>query len=168
VLSAPGDNLWIHRAIYAARPGDILVVATSSSYERGYWGEIMTHAALHRHIGGLVIDGCVRDAERLRQLQLPIFARGLCIRGTTKNAEACGSIGLTITVGEVQVSVGDVIFGDEDGIVAIPHHVAPEVLAAAEERAKFETNVISALREGSRTIDIYNLPGSVAERTSDA
>jgi len=85
----------------------------------------MTHAALHRHVRGLVIDGCVRDVEKLRQLQLPIFARGVCIRGTTKNAGARGSIGLTITVGEVQVSLGDVIFGDEDGIVAIPHHVGP-------------------------------------------
>lgn len=92
VQCPPGDNLWLHRAIYVAEPGDVLVVQVGEHYECGYWGEIMAHAALARRLGGLVINGCVRDGSQLAQLAFPVFARGLCIRGTQKDREAMGWI----------------------------------------------------------------------------
>ena len=92
VHSPGGDNLWLHRAIYVAQPGDVLVVHVSAAYDFGYWGEIMSCAAKTRGLAGLVIDGCVRDGAILADFGLPVFARGLCIRGTGKDHGARGWI----------------------------------------------------------------------------
>jgi 4-hydroxy-4-methyl-2-oxoglutarate aldolase len=92
VHSPGGDNLWLHRALYVAQPGDVLVVNVSGAYDHGYWGEIMSTAAKHRGLAGLVIDGCVRDGVLLETIGFPVFARGLCIRGTGKDFDARGWI----------------------------------------------------------------------------
>jgi 4-hydroxy-4-methyl-2-oxoglutarate aldolase len=88
VHSPPGDNLWLHRAIAIAKPGDILVVYTEGVYEHGYWGEIMSTAGNAAKLGGLVIDACVRDGALLGKVGFAVFARGLCIRGTGKDFAA--------------------------------------------------------------------------------
>ena len=158
VLSPQGDNLWLHRAIYAARPGDILVVDAGGHYESGYWGEIMTHAALQRGLGGVVIDGCVRDGHLLPELGLPVFSRGLCIRGTTKDKQAHGSIDSPITVGDVPVAPGDLVLGDGDGVVVIPQALLPEVLVQARARDEKEAQVIKKLKSGqTTTLELYDL-----------
>ena len=92
VHSPGGDNLWLHRALDVAQPGDVLVVHVSGAHEHGYWGEIMTTMAKVRGLAGLVIDGCVRDGVLLEQIGFPVFARGLCIRGTGKDYGAIGWI----------------------------------------------------------------------------
>jgi 4-hydroxy-4-methyl-2-oxoglutarate aldolase len=75
VHSPGGDNLWLHRALDIAQPGDVLVVHTSGVHEHGYWGEIMTTMAQVKKLAGLVIDGCVRDGVLLEQIGFPVFAR---------------------------------------------------------------------------------------------
>jgi 4-hydroxy-4-methyl-2-oxoglutarate aldolase len=157
VCSPPGDNLWIHRAIYAAAPGDLLVVDTGGEYEAGYWGEILTHAAMARPLGGLVIDACVRDVVHLRKLGWPVFARGLCIRGTTKNQQLPGSLGGVLNIAGTPVSPRDLVFGDEDGVVVVPRDRVESVLAAAEQREAKESGAIAAIRSGARTIDLFQL-----------
>src|SRR6202043_1769819 len=77
----PADNLWLHRAIYAAASGHVLVVDVRGRTEAGYWGEILSHAALARRLGGLVIAGGVRDTEEISALSFPVFAADICIRG---------------------------------------------------------------------------------------
>lgn len=114
VKTGAGDDLWL-RAIYDAEPGDILVVDAGTGYEAGYWGEITTRAATRRTLGGLVINGCVRDAERLRDLGFPVFAHGFCIRRTTKLTAATGALDFDGIV----VTPGDLLFGDDDGLVVI-------------------------------------------------
>jgi 4-hydroxy-4-methyl-2-oxoglutarate aldolase len=116
VLCPPADNLWLHRAIYQARPGDVLVVHTGGFAEAGYWGEVMTRAALERRLGGLVIDGCVRDWEKIARTKFPVFSRGLCIRGTTKDQRGSGSVNKAIRIGEVTIAAGDLVVGDADGV----------------------------------------------------
>ena len=74
VHSPPGDNLWLHRALDVAQPGDVMVVFASGAYEYGYWGEIMSTMAMARGMAGLVIDGCVRDASILPKVGFPVFA----------------------------------------------------------------------------------------------
>ncbi|MCR6645394.1 MAG: RraA family protein [Terricaulis sp.] len=115
-----GDNLWIHRALYLAQPGDILVVCTSGGHEFGYWGEILNEAAIARGLGGLVIDGGVRDVAALRRASFPVFARGHCIRGTGKDHGAIAWLNKPIQIGDVVIASGDLIVGDVDGVVAIP------------------------------------------------
>lgn len=155
VATAPGNNLWIHRALPAAAPGDVLVVVTAGHYESGYWGDIMTVAALERGIAGLVIDGCVRDSEALARLQFPVFARGLSIRGTGKDPAAPGSLQQPLAVGDVTVHPGDLVVGDADGVVVISRGTALDVVAKAKERVRREAEIIERLRKGETTLAIY-------------
>lgn len=155
VHSPGGDNLWLHRAIYAAEPGDVLVVHVSDKYDHGYWGEIMSTAAQVRGLGGLVIDGCVRDVSLLREMKFPVFARGLCIRGTGKDFGARGWVNYPVLMGGVTVQPGDLIVGDEDGVVAIPRDRAQQVLAAASRRSDQERDIVRRLQSGETTLKIY-------------
>lgn len=156
VHSPGGDNLWIHRALYMAEPGDILVVHVSSMPDFGYWGEIMSTAACERGLGGLVIDGCVRDADRLEALGFPVFSTGLSIRGTGKDQFARGWINHPVRFGDVVIHPGDLIVGDRDGVVAVPRSQVPEALADAAAREAKEVTVMQRLRSGERTLELYN------------
>jgi len=157
VSCPPAHNLWIHRAVYAAQPNDVLVVATGGGYEAGYWGEVLAHAAIARDLGGLVIDGGVRDVAALESMALPIFARGTCIRGTTKQPDGQGSLGEPIRIGDVIVSCGDLVVGDRDGVVVIAADVVADVLVRSEERESKERAIIRQINEGVKTLDIYGL-----------
>lgn len=155
VHSPGGDNLWIHRALDLAAQGDVLVVDVSGVYEHGYWGEIMSSAARQRGLGGLVINGCVRDGALLGQIGFPVFARGLAIRGTGKDFGARGFINFPLLVGEVTVQAGDLIVGDADGVVAVPGAGAAEIIAAAHRRDAQEAAILERISAGERTLDIY-------------
>ena len=155
VHSPGGDNLWLHRAIYAAMPGDILVVSVSGVYDHGYWGEIMSTAAQQRGLGGLVIDGCVRDAILLDEIGFPVFARGICVRGTGKDFSARGWVNAPTLFDDLTVMPGDLIVGDGDGVVCIPRLLAHQVLDAARTRESVEAQILERLRAGETTLSIY-------------
>ena len=157
VLSPPEDNLWIHRAIYQSKPGSILVVDVGSAYENGYWGEIMTHAAIQQGLKGLVINGCVRDLESLLNLNFPIFTRGVCINSTDKNKALQGSINSPCRIGNTIVFPGDLILGDSDGVVVIPRSKIAQTANLAEQREEKERLVISEISQGKSTLDLYDL-----------
>ena len=156
VHSPGGDNLWLHRAIYVAQPGDVLVVHVGGAYEFGYWGEIMSCAAKSRGLAGLVIDGCVRDGGILADFGLPVFARGLSIRGTGKDHGARGWVNFPTLFDDLTVNAGDLIVGDIDGVVAIPRERAAEVVAAAERREAKEAAILERIRAGERTLEVYS------------
>lgn len=156
VQSPAQDNLWLHKAIYAAAPGDILVVHVSNHYEAGYWGEIMAKAALVRKLGGLVIDGCVRDRDLLEEFGFPVFARGLCIRGTGKDREARGKLGQPIVIGTQDIHQGDLIVGDADGVVCVRADWIDATLDRADAREAKEADILKRLEAGESTLDIYN------------
>jgi 4-hydroxy-4-methyl-2-oxoglutarate aldolase len=155
VHSPGGDNLWLHRALYAAQPGDVLVVSVSGAYNHGYWGEIMSTAAKHRGLAGLVIDGCVRDGVLLETIGFPVFARGLCIRGTGKDFDARGWINAPTLFDDVTVLPGDLIVGDGDGVVSIPRARAAEVVMSSREREQTEAQVLERLNAGETTLSIF-------------
>ncbi|HEU0201333.1 MAG TPA: 4-carboxy-4-hydroxy-2-oxoadipate aldolase/oxaloacetate decarboxylase [Burkholderiaceae bacterium] len=155
VHSPPGDNLWLHRALDIAQPGDVMVVYVGGAYEHGYWGEIMTTMAKVRGLGGLVIDGCVRDGVLLDQIGFPVFARGLCIRGTGKDFGATGWINEPVRIGDITVSAGDLIVGDSDGVIAVPRERASAVVAAAQKREADEAAILKRVEAGESTLAIY-------------
>lgn len=157
VLSPPGDNLWLHRAIDAAMPGEVLVVDTRGGVEFGYWGEVMALAAQQRGIAGLVITGGVRDSRRMVKMGFPVFSVSTCIRGTSKDPNGDGSVGGELSIGGVAVRRGDYVFGDADGVVVIAAERAQEVVEESERRDAQEKEVFARLRTGESTIDIYNL-----------
>jgi 4-hydroxy-4-methyl-2-oxoglutarate aldolase len=157
VQLAPGNNLGLHRAIYAAAPGDVLVAHAGEQLEFGYWGEILNEAASARGLAGLVIDGGVRDVERLRATAFPVFAANVCIRGTVKAPTAAIELNKTIRIGEVPIRSGDLVVGDVDGVVVIPRADAPQVLRASAERDRHEESLIRRIRAGESTLAIYGL-----------
>ncbi|HEY0300210.1 MAG TPA: 4-carboxy-4-hydroxy-2-oxoadipate aldolase/oxaloacetate decarboxylase, partial [Rhizomicrobium sp.] len=144
-------------AIVAARAGDVLVVHVDDAYEYGYWGEIMATAAQARGIAGLVIDGGVRDAALLEEMNFPVFSRTLCIRGTGKDFGARGFLGHPLRVGDVDIQPGDLIVGDRDGVVAIPREQADDVILAAQKREAKEAEILQRLLAGETTLGIYDL-----------
>jgi 4-hydroxy-4-methyl-2-oxoglutarate aldolase len=155
VHSPGGDNLWLHRALDVAQPGDVMVVFANGAYEHGYWGEIMTTAAQVRGLAGLVIDACVRDGVLLSDIGFPVFSRGLCIQGTGKDFGATGWINHPVSIGQVVVHAGDLVVGDSDGVVVIPHARAAEVVAAGEKRELDEADILRRLKAGESTMQIY-------------
>jgi len=156
VHSPGGDNLWLHRALVLAQPGDVLVVYTSGIYEHGYWGEVMTTAAKVRGLAGLVIDAAVRDADLLEQIGFPVFSRGLSIRGTGKDYGAIGWINEPVMIGNVTVNAGDLIVGDRDGVVVIPRTRAADVVEKAARREAEEAAICKRIEAGETTMQIYN------------
>lgn len=159
VTCPPGDNLWIHRAIYAAEPGDIVVVATGDATAAwGYWGEILSVAATAAGLGGLVIEGGSRDHAALPSVGFPVFSLGAAIRGTVKDRRLDhGRLAEPIRLGETTVHPGDLVVGDVDGIVTIRPAAAPDTVRLGHARVAKEATVMEALRSGARTLDLYDL-----------
>jgi 4-hydroxy-4-methyl-2-oxoglutarate aldolase len=153
VMTAPCDNKMLHRAYAAAKKGDVLVVNCSNFYEAGYWGDLMSLGAKTKGIAGLVIDGCVRDADDIEAMNFPVFSRGLCIKGTGNHGE--GILNQPIIMGEYIVNPGDIIVGDRDGVVVIPQQLVMETLEKARARELKEENVRIELRKGRNSLQIY-------------
>jgi 4-hydroxy-4-methyl-2-oxoglutarate aldolase len=149
----PADNLLLHRAVARAKVGDILVAKMSDHYEAGYWGELLSVAAIEQGIAGLVIDACVRDADLIEALGFPVFSRGLCIRGTTKYGK--GTLNEPIIIGDVMIHAGDIVIGDRDGVVVIPANRALEAVEKSKMREEKEAKTLEQLRSGKTTLEIY-------------
>lgn len=149
------SNLQIHHALYHAQPGDILVVHVSGGVEAGYWGDILNEAALARGLGGLVIDGGVRDSAGLTKMAFPVFSNGICIRGTGKDYDATAWLQQPVRMGEVLIQPGDLIVGDRDGVFALSMARVEAVVEAGRRREADEAAKIEAIRRGERTLDLY-------------
>ena len=161
----PLSNLQIHHAIYQASPGDVLVVHVSGGIEAGYWGDILNEAAMARGLGGLVIDGGVRDTAGLAAMSFPVFSNGVSIQGTGKDYDATAWLEAPVRMGNVVVNPGDLIMGDRDGVVALPQGQVNSILIAAQARETDEARKVERIRQGERTIDLYgfavNAPTSI-------
>ncbi|MCZ6591134.1 MAG: RraA family protein [Alphaproteobacteria bacterium] len=155
VKGAPGDNLWLHYALDQARPGDVLVVDVGGLYDAGYWGEMMTVSAQARGLGGLVINGCVRDGREMIGLRFQVFARGTCMRGTEKDRNFKGALAQPLPLGDVLVQAGDLVIGDGDGVVVIPREQVGDAIAASNARDAREAEMMDVLRTGKTTVEIY-------------
>jgi 4-hydroxy-4-methyl-2-oxoglutarate aldolase len=155
VLCPPGDNLWIHKALLEAQPGDVLVVDCGAGDEFGYWGEIMATAAIARGLAGLVITGGVRDSLSLIDLGLPTFAGRICIQGTGKDTKADGAIGEPIRIGSINVRRGDLVVGDADGVLVLSPEDAAWVVPAGRERDAKEVAILERIRAGEPTLEVY-------------
>jgi 4-hydroxy-4-methyl-2-oxoglutarate aldolase len=156
VRCGPGSNLALHHAIYAARPGDVLVADVGEGRDFGYWGEVMTRAAIVRELAGLVINGGVRDVTAIAAAGFPVFSSAISLRGTGK--DPAGTIGEPICIGDVTVRRGDLVVGDADGVVVIPASQADEIEQRAAARDADEAVYFDRLLAGETTIGIYGLP----------
>ncbi|SNS89085.1 Regulator of RNase E activity RraA [Geodermatophilus pulveris] len=147
VRTRPGDNLVVHRALDLARPGDVLVVDGGGALDRAVLGEIMARYAAARGLAALVVDGAVRDVEGLAAGALPVFARGVTHVGPYKDGP--GEVGGAVQAGGTVVRAGDVVVGDADGVVVVPHERAAEVLADGEGLLRAEEAVFADIAAGT-------------------
>jgi 4-hydroxy-4-methyl-2-oxoglutarate aldolase len=159
VTCPPADNFWLHRAVYAASPGDVIVATVGGAYEAGYWGEVLSCAALSRGLAGLVIDGGVRDQARLEGVGLPVFSRTVCMRGTAKARTGRGALKSPMTVGEVLIHHGDLVVGDRDGVLVLPATRVASIIDAAEQRGRKEEEYMAKIAAGQTTLELYGLDG---------
>jgi len=158
---APGDNLAVHVAVTQAAAGSALVVDVGDVSDRGYWGEVLTTAALARRLAGLVIDGGVRDVAALERLGFPVFSRTVALRGATKSSR--GTAGLAVSVAGVRVEPGDWVVGDRDGVVVVAAADLAKVVAAGRARAEAEAGYFTALRQGTTTVELLGLDASLID-----
>ena len=135
VKAPQGDNLMFHKALDIAQEGDIIVVAGGGNTERSLCGEIMMNYAKLKRLGGFLIDGVIRDVEATRTLDFPVYAKGVNPNGPYKNGP--GEINVPVAIGGQVIFPGDIIIGDEDGIIAIRPKDALELL---DKVKKFNNN----------------------------
>lgn len=147
IKTASGDNRAIHQALDLFQPGDVLVVDGGGDTSRALVGEIMALIAQTRGAAGLVIDGAVRDAAILSNSDFPVFARAAIHRGPYKNGP--GAMNIPVSIGGMVVNPGDIVVGDEDGVVAFPPSVASDLLKAVQAQADKEEMILQSVRDGT-------------------
>jgi len=151
----PADNLTLHRAIELAEHGDVLVIDGGRARDTALLGDILVYAARLRGIGGIVLQGLVRDSAAIAAQGVPVFACGATARGPVK--ETLGPIQVPIQCGGVLVRPGDLIAGDDDGVVVVPREEATAVLEKVRQIHEKEEKVKKALAAGQTTPDILGL-----------
>ena len=156
VDARPGDNLILHYAVQQAQPGDVLVVDAKGFMEAGPWGDVLTIQAMKLGIAGLLINGCVRDANLIVNLGFPVFCRGLSIKGTGKNQP--GKVNVPVCFGDVVIRPGDIVIGDRDGVCVVAKDEVDSAIAASLSREAKESAQREAIEAGtSTTVDLLNL-----------
>lgn len=161
VEETAGGNLMSHYAMYIAEPGDVIVIDAKGYKDRSCWGGIQTFVCKERGINGLVIDGTIRDKADVNELQYPVFCIGVSPAGPLKGWG--GNINTTIQCGGVVVNPGDIIIGDDDGVVVVPSAKADEVYHSAMNRLKLEEEWMDRIRNGEKTTDILHFDKKLEE-----
>lgn len=146
VRTRPGDNLAIHRALELVGPGDVIVVDGGGDETRALVGEIMKNIAQWRKAEGYVIDGAIRDVAAFAGDDFPCYARAVIHRGPYKNGP--GEINVPVSIGGSVISPGDIVVGDEDGVVSFPAAGAAALLEAVRAQVAREEETLKAIREG--------------------
>jgi 4-hydroxy-4-methyl-2-oxoglutarate aldolase len=142
---AEDDHLPVMCALAEAAPGDVLVIA-SNGRSRAVFGELFATEARRRGLAGIVADGFCRDLRGLRRIGLPIFARGTTPRSGTAVSRA--ALGTTIDCGGVEVSRGDIVFGDDDGLLIATAERIAAALETAELIGRSERAILAAQARG--------------------
>ena len=151
-----GDNGAIHAALRMINPTEILIIDGNNYKERAIWGAILNRIAINRNIGGVVIDGAVRDIEELRRMQLPVYFTSVTPAGPHKGWG--GTIGAKISCGDISVSPGDLIIGDHDGVVVVPSERENLIFKKAIKRMKNEEEIISKIDAGEDLKGVFDYP----------
>lgn len=147
VKTRPGDNLMVHKAIEVAEPGDVIVVDAGGDLTNSIVGEIMLRLAQRKQLAGFVIDGAIRDTGAFMNDDFPVYARGVTHRGPYKDGP--GEINVPISLNGMIVHPGDIILGDEDGLVTIPLEHAEEILKLVHEQQDREAAILQSIQDGT-------------------
>jgi 4-hydroxy-4-methyl-2-oxoglutarate aldolase len=157
----PGDNLMIHAAVEVCRPGDVLVVTTTSPSTDGMFGDLLATSLVAQGVVGLVIDAGVRDVATLAAMGFPVWSRAVHAQGTVKASP--GSVNIPVVADGQIVRPGDIVVADDDGVLALPLALGREVADAAARRLANEAAKREQLAGGTLGVDLYNLRPLLAE-----
>lgn len=147
VKTRPGDNLMVHKALDMAQAGDVIVVDAGGDLTNALIGELMLAYAESRRLGGIVIHGAVRDLAAIRASRLPVFAAGVTHRGPYKDGP--GEVNATISIEGMVIAPGDLVIGDDDGVLAIPFDATETVYRGVQATVEREARVLQATRAGN-------------------
>ncbi len=145
----PADNLMLHKAIDLAQEGDIIIVDTGGTTEYSILGDLMSSSAFKKKIGGIVIDGAIRDIEELKEKKYPVFAKA--ISPSVGDKDGPGEINYPISCGGVVVMPGDYIVGDQNGVVVIPPEISSEIIEGTRQKLAYEEQRKQDIADGKIT-----------------
>jgi 4-hydroxy-4-methyl-2-oxoglutarate aldolase len=159
VRCGQGDNLMVHAAMDRAQPGDVLVLTMPEPEPVALVGDLLVTQARQRGVAALLVDAAVRDAEDLRELGVPVWARWIRVRGATKTE--VGTVDEPVEVGGAEIRPGDHVVLDADGVVVVRQERVDEVLAAARDRLEAERVKRAKLQDGALSYDLDGLRARV-------
>jgi len=147
VKAPPGDNLMFHKAISLIEPGDVIVVDAGGDLTNALMGEMMLMQITKRGAAGVVINGAIRDAAYLRGQNLPVFSAGVTHRGPYKNGP--GEINVPVAIDGMVIAPGDLVLGDDDGVLCVPFDQVEAVFKAATAKYDAEQRQIANIQAGT-------------------
>jgi regulator of RNase E activity RraA len=142
----PGDNLMVHKALDIAQPGDVIVVDAGASRMNAALGGLISNKAVHRGIGGFVVDGYIRDLPEILPLNFPVFARGTTPVGPLHRGP--GEINYPVCCGGVVVNPGDIVVADGFGVVVVPRENAAVVLERLTDYQERNREYFAGVKNG--------------------
>jgi 4-hydroxy-4-methyl-2-oxoglutarate aldolase len=156
VLTHPGDALYVARAADVAQPGDVIVIDAGGVKDVCVIGErIGYYMGAKRGVAAVVVDGAIRDIKGLREQGMPVFTRAVTPNIT--GSQGPGAVNVPIACGGVPVNPGDLVFGDDDGVVVIPRQDVQRVLELAREHLAGELRRLDQVNQGMTLTEVQNL-----------
>ncbi|MEP3274798.1 MAG: RraA family protein [Stappiaceae bacterium] len=144
-------------ALDSLKENDVYI-CTGASPNFALWGGLMSTRALHLKAAGAVVDGYVRDSNEILELGLPVATQGCYAQDQGPRGKVF-DYGVPLTIGQVRIKPGDIIFGDCDGVLCVPREQEGEIIAAALEKVRGESAVRKALQEGMSTVEAFKTFG---------
>jgi 4-hydroxy-4-methyl-2-oxoglutarate aldolase len=151
---APGDNLMMHKALLLAQGGDVLVVDAGEP-SGAQWGYLAAVYANKKKLAGVVVEGCIRDADELVACRSAVWFREISSAHPTKKGP--GAVNVPVRCGDVLVHPGDLVCADGDGVLVVPQRHLEATILAAEARAKDEAAAIEAIEAGQSLFELHGL-----------
>ncbi len=151
-----GDNAAPHYALTKAWPGCVMVVDARGHTDTAVWGGLLMYAAKAKGVAAVIVDGAIRDVAELRECGVPVYARTSVPNGPQKAWG--GGVNVTVQCGGVTVNPGDIVVGDDDGVVAFSPDKASSLLEKCRARIANEANIMAQIDAGKSTVEIMKMP----------
>jgi regulator of RNase E activity RraA len=147
VKTRPGDNLMLHKALDLAQAGDVVVVDAGGDLTNSLIGELMLAVAAKKGLGGVVIDGAIRDYGSIKAGKFPVFAAGISHRGPYKDGP--GEINVPIAIDGMVIEPGDLVIGDDDGLLCVPFDAVEDIYKKAHAKHATEAESFRKIAAGT-------------------